>query len=55
MDILQKIKTLESFVISLCEMYVSHNETIAGESDSCDGSARAGGWFVCKCVEIATA
>jgi hypothetical protein len=55
MNILQKIETLESFAISLCEMNVSHNETLAGESDSCDGSARARGWFICKCVEIATA
>jgi hypothetical protein len=55
MDILQKIETLESFIISLCEIYVSHNETLARETDSCDGSARAGGGFICNCVEIATA
>jgi hypothetical protein len=55
MYILQKIETLESFAISLCEMNISHNETLARESDSCDGSARAGGRFICNCVEIATA
>jgi hypothetical protein len=55
MDILQKIETLESFDVSLCENYVSHNETLARESDSRDGSARPGGRFIFNCAEIATA